>query len=72
VYTKLKYINENAYFVLKIGKEDYVRSPDNGVRTMAHQEMIKLKQYLSDDESATVMQFFKVDLNRQDRVLSLL
>jgi hypothetical protein len=56
---------------MRIWKDEFAQSPDNSIRTQAHQEMIKLKQYLSDDESSTVMQFFKVDLSRQDRVLAL-
>lgn len=72
VYKQLKKINEEAYFIVRIWKEDFARSPDNWIRTQAHQEMIKLKQYMSDDDSSTVLNFFKVDVNKQEKILSLL
>jgi len=71
VYKKLREINEKAYFVIRVWKDEFARSPDNSIRWSAHSEMIKLKQYLSDDETSTVLQFFKVDLERQDRILAL-
>ena len=63
VFKQLKYIMENAYYIVKLWKDDFVPMRDNKVVNAAINEYSKLKDYIEDD-SLNAMNLFKVDNHR--------
>ncbi len=62
VFEQLKYIMENAYFVVKT-EDWYVKAPENKTINMAVREYSLLKDYIEDD-TMNALNLFKVDNHR--------
>lgn len=63
VFKQLKYIMENAYYIVKLWQNEFVPVKDNKVINAAINEYSKLKDYIEDD-TLNALNLFKVDSRR--------
>ena len=63
VFEQLKYIMENAYYVVRLWQDDYTNVKENKTVNMAVREYSLLKDYIEDD-NMNALNLFKVNTDR--------
>ena len=63
VFWQLKNIMENAYYIVRLWQDDFIKVRENKTVNMAVREYSLLKDYIEDD-SMNALNLFKVDTDR--------